>query len=367
MILIKSRKETNMAIYSLSALQTFIAVHQTDPFWIGVDVHKRSYHIALLRADSKTMTLTSTASPEAFVAQLRRLNILVAGVAYEAGPTGFSLARALLAENIPVTVAAPSKIPRSVSAGSKTDRLDCLKLAHDASKGLIRPIAIPTAEEDAQRALLRRRHQLVDRVRQCKQRIKGFLLYHGFKETDAIRNWRSDFAEQMAALDLLPEGRLTIDSHLRELRFLQQELSEVADQLERLNRQPEHRTVIKSLTSVPGVGQVVAASFHLELFRPERFQRSEEVASDLGLAPTVRHSGEKTPRGYLAPCGQKRLRSLLTEAAWMWRAKDAKAGDLYNKLLGKTGVPQKAIAALARRLAIILWRLSLEQRTYRPV
>jgi transposase len=366
MILIKSRKEAKMATYSLSTLQTFISIHQTDPFWIGVDVHKRSYHIALLRADNKTITFTSTASPEAFVEQLRRLNIPIAGVAYEAGPTGFSLARALLAENIPVTVAAPSKIPRSVSAGSKTDRLDCLKLAHYAGKGLIRPIAIPTAEEEAQRALLRRRHQLVDRVRQSKQRIKGFLLYHGFKETDAIRNWRSDCEEQIAGLPLLPEGRLTMESHLRELRFLQQELSKVADQLECLNRQPEHHTVIKSLTSVPGVGKVVATSFHLELFRPERFQRGEEVASYLGLAPTVSHSGEKTPRGYLVPCGQKRLRSLLVEAAWVWRAKDAKAGEIYNKLLSKTGIPQKAITALARRLAIILWRLSIEQRTYRP-
>jgi predicted transcriptional regulator len=51
----------------------------------------------------------------------------------------------------------------------------------------------------------------------------------------------------------------------------------------------------------------------------------------------------------------------------MWRTKDAKAGELYNKLLSKTGIPQKAITALARRLAIILWRLSIEQRPYRPV
>ena len=215
--------------------------------------------------------------------------------------------------------------------------------------------------------MLRRRHQLVDRVRQSKQRIKGFLLYHGFKETDATKNWRSDCEEQITALPLLPEGRLTMESHLRELRFLKQELSEVAEQLEYLNRQPARLTVIKSLTSVPGVGKVVATTFHLELFRPERFDRGEEVASYLGLAPTVRHSGEKTPRGYLVPCGQKRLRSLLIEAAWIWRAKDAKACELYYKLLSKTGVPQKAIAALARRLAIILWRLSIEQRTYWPV
>jgi transposase len=361
----KSRKETNMAKYSLSALQTFVSPYQSDPFWIGVDVHKRTYHIALLRADHKTFTFTSPASPDGFLEQLRRLDIPIAGVAYEAGPTGFGLARTLMTAEIPVVVAAPSKIPRSVSTGAKTDRLDCLKLAHYAAKGMIRPIAIPTAEEEAQRALLRRRHQLVDRVRQCKQRIKGFLLYHGFKETDAIRNWRSDCEEQIAALPLLPEGRLTMASHLRELTFLQQELSDVAEQLGHLSRQPEHQAAIRALTSVPGVGPVVAASFRLELFRPERFDRKEEVASYLGLAPTVRHSGEQTPRGYLVPVGQKRLRSLLIEAAWMWRAKDVKAGALYNQLLGKTGVPQKAITALARRLAIILWRLSIEQRAYR--
>lgn len=355
-----------MATYSVSTLRAFTSIHQSEPFWIGVDVHKRSYHVALLRADNKTTTYTTSASPEAFVEQLQRLSIQVAGVIYESGPTGFSLARALTAQSIPVTVAAPSKIPRSVRPGAKTDRLDCLKLAHYAAKGLIRSIAIPTAAEEAQRALLRRRHQLVDRVRQSKQRIKGFLLYHGFKETAVIRNWCSGFEEQIAALPLLPEGRLTIDSHLRELKFLQQELSEVAEQLGHLNRQPEHQAAIKALTSVPGVGKVVATSFRLELFRPERFHRKEEVASYLGLAPTVRHSGEKTPRGYLVPVGQKRLRSLLIEAAWMWRSKDDKAAELYGKLLAKTGVPQKAIAALARRLAIILWRLSIEERAYRP-
>ena len=128
-----------------------------------------------------------------------------------------------------------------------------------------------------------------------------------------------------------------MESHLRELNFLKQELS------------------------------VVATTFHLELFRPQRSRRGDEVASYLGLAPTVRHSGDHTPRGSLPPVGQKRLRSLLIEAAWVWRAKDPKAGDLYNQLLGTTGVPQNAITVLARKLAIILWRLNIEQRACRPI
>ena len=52
-----------MAKYSLSALQSFLSTHQTEPFWIGLDVHKRSYHVALLRADEKTFTFTTVASP----------------------------------------------------------------------------------------------------------------------------------------------------------------------------------------------------------------------------------------------------------------------------------------------------------------
>jgi transposase len=356
-----------MTRFSLTALQSFVAAHQSEPFWIGVDVHKRSYHLAFLRVDQQTYTLVAPATPEKLVELFCRLDIVIAGVAYEAGPTGFSLARALQAEKIPVIVAAPSKIPRSIRSGAKTDRLDCLKLAHFAAKGLIRPIAIPTAQEEAHRALSRRRHQLVDSVRRCKQRIKSFLLYHGFKETESLRNWRADYSEQIAALPLEAEGRLTIESHLRELTFLQNELSSVTQQLEQTNSAPHHRAVIRALTSVPGVGKVVATTFHTELFRPERFDRSEEVVSYLGLAPSVRQSGERSARGYLAPVGQTRLRSLLIEAAWLWRAKDAYAHELYSKLLSRTGIPQKAIAALARRLAVILWRLSIEQRAYRLV
>jgi len=356
-----------MARFSLSSLQSFVETHRSEPFWVGIDVHKRSYHCALLRADTQTFTFVAPAAPEKFIALCRKLDLTIAGIVYESGPTGFSLARALIAEEIPVIVAAPSKVPRSIRAGSKTDRLDCLKLVRFAAKGLIRPIAIPTEQEEASRALSRRRHQLVDNVRRSKQRIKGFLLYHGIQESHVLQHWLADYPDEIAALPLEEEARLTIESHLRELNFLQNELSSVTQQLDQMNAQPHRRSVIRSLVSVPGVGKVVATTFSTELFRPERFNRGDEVASYLGLAPTVRHSGEKTPRGYLVSVGQTRLRSLLIEAAWMWRTKDSYARERYNKLLCKTGVPQKAIAALARRLAIILWRLSIEQRAYRPL
>ena len=163
-----------------------------------------------------------------------------------------------------------------------------------------------------------------------------------------------------------PAAHMTLESHLRELSFCQQELREVAEQLRRvLDATGPRRQRMECLQSVPGVGPTVAATFALELYRPERFQRGEQVASYLGLAPTVRHSGGKTPSGRIVPAGQTRLRSLLIEAAWMWKARDPHAAAVYQRLLGRSGIAQKAITALARRLAILLWRLAVEQRPYR--
>ena len=124
-----------MARISLTNLQQFVIGFEHEQFHVGIDVHKRSYHVSLRRADGRAMSMVSPASPSAVVELLSGLNIRVGAVAYESGPTGFSLARMLLNVGIPAIVAAPSKIPRSVTPGAKCDRLDCLKLADYAARG----------------------------------------------------------------------------------------------------------------------------------------------------------------------------------------------------------------------------------------
>jgi len=113
------------------------------------------------------------------------------------------------------------------------------------------------------------------------------------------------------------------------------------------------------------VGLVVAAMFRLEIFSPERFRDGGELTSYLGLAPQVRQSGEGKARGKLRPVGQTKLRSLLVEAAWVWKSAAPWAEACYRRILGRCGLAQKAITAVARRLAIVLWRLCLEDRPYR--
>ncbi len=257
-------------------------------------------------------------------------------------------------------------MPRPVTAGAKTDRLDCLKLASYAAKGLLHSIAIPTTEEESYRSLLRRRHNVAASVRRCKQHIKSLLLFLGIEEPVELANWAQGADEALRNLPLGTSSKLTLESHLRELTFHREELKEADHLLLQLSKQHRQRNAIACLKSVPGVGPVLATTFISELFRPERFARAEELSSYLGLAPMVRHSGEKAPSGRLVSVGQTKLRSLLIEAAWMWQAKDEYARNLYKHFLSRMRIAQKAICAVARKLAIILWRLAIEKRPYRP-
>jgi transposase len=287
-------------------------------------------------------------------------------VVYEAGPTGFGLARTLLAANITCIVAAPSKVPRPATNGVKTDRLDCLKLAEYGAKGMVKSITIPTEAEEGERNLLRQRSHLINHRREAMQRIKSMLLRCGIPEPATVTNWGKNATAVLLALPLAAGYKETMASMVRELETNTEELRTVKNQLAELIKK-NHEADNHYLCSIPGVGNVVAMSFLFELFRLNRFRRADELASYLGLAPTVRRSGDSQGTARLMPVGQQRLRSILVEAAWMWKTKDSYAANLYNKLFSRTGIPQKAICAVARKLAIIMWRLVIEQREYRTV
>jgi transposase len=334
------------------------------PVWVGIDVHKNSLHIALKRQDGWTSSFVTTPDYPALLEKIKSLAPNTSLIAYEAGPTGFALARFLEKANMPVIVVAPSKTPRPVTRGAKTDSLDCRMLADFASKGILQGISIPTQEEETQRSLVRRRHDLAQSLRRVKQRIRSHLLFLGIPEPKEFKTWSQAALKVLEKLPLPLWAKQTLNSLLREYAFLEKELKILERQLQTICRQKEHREVVACLRSVFGVGPLVSATFRLELFAPERFDRSEEVTSYLGLAPMVRQSGEGKPRGSLVPCGQTRLRSLLVEAAWRWKSKDTDAQRVYRRILGASGCVQKAIVAVARKLAIILWRLSVERRCY---
>ena len=348
-----------MAQLTVSSVHRFVEAFSGGRVWIGIDVHKRSFSVALLRPDGMIKDWTCPADVDALVRMLSLLPATIGAVCYEAGPTGFGLARALSAAGIRVIVAAPSRIPRPITATNKTDSLDCRKLTELAASGLVRSIAIPTEREEAFRSLERRRHQLTDSLRKAKQRIRALLLALNIEEPRGIDHWGRAAIEGLKCLSLPPGADDTLRSLLEELDYLAGAQRRVDVRLHAISQEQDEARRIAAMRSVPGVGEVVATTFAAEVFRPGRFNRSEEVTAYLGLAPVMRQSGLSKGTARLRPVGQQRLRSLLIEAAWVWKQRDDWARAFYNRILSRHGVPQKAIAALARKLAALLWRLSL--------
>ena len=334
----------------------------------GVDVHKASSSVAL-SSDRRGLIATwvQPARPEVLIERLRPLREGIAQVVYEAGPTGFGLARRLRAEGSKAQVIAPSKLLAPVGPEAKSDRLDCRRLAQLSAQGLLHPVRVPTEQEEADRQVLRLRELLVRKTHAVQSQIKSFWLQHGIAEPAGLGHWSQTSVAALRGLALLPELRFCLDRLLDELAHAQEQVRCVTVRLKGPAEAERHRKAVAVMCSVPGVGVVTAAAFRLELPEPQRFDHDGQVARMVGLAPQVRQSGETRREGGLLKSGHARLRTVLVEAAWRWVRSDEVAASRSRQLMANTGSGKKAIVALARRLGVLLWQLSVHGEPYRAV
>ena len=335
---------------------------------VGVDVHKSSYSVTMWSEARQGYVShwTQPADSVALIGRLRPCNGHVRRVVYEAGPTGYALARALREADFEVQVIAPSRTPKSTGQEAKSDRLDSRRLAMWSAKGLLHPVRIPTEEEEADRQLFRLRHQIVAKRRRVKQQIKSFLLQHGLAQPEGLGSWSRQGVVALRQMPLVSQLRLTLDMLLEDLDHYEARYKQIDKALKLLAMQRRHRGAAEAMRTVPGVGPVTAMAVRTELIAPERFTNGRQVAAMAGLAPLVSRTGKTVREGGLMKCGNARLRTVLIEAAWRWVDNDAWARERFGQLIHNTGEPKKAIAAMARRLIIILWRISVTGEAYRP-
>jgi transposase len=161
------------------------SVSQLAPIHLGLDVHKDTIAVGILGPDQQVPDVERITHDEASVRRLigrfddpRRLR-----ACYEAGPTGFELARLLHRMGVRCEVIAPSLIPRAPGDKVKTDRRDCRRLARLYRAGELVGVRIPTPAEEAVRDLCRTRADMVEDLTRARNRLGKFLLRHG-------RPWR---------------------------------------------------------------------------------------------------------------------------------------------------------------------------------
>jgi len=338
-----------------------------ERIFVGVDVHKETHSVALCsdrRGHLKHWK--QPAAPETLLRALQAYQPQVAHIVYEAGPTGFTLYRKLIAAGFDADVIAPSHTPTASADRNKTDRLDCRNLAFLDAKGMLHPIDVPTLQEEEDRQLLRRRDQVSRDVKRTKVRIRSLLLQHGIAEPHGLAHWSKAALAALEELHLCPGLRATLDSLLEELRQREAERNRLTRSIKALADEDRHKATASVMQTVPGVGHLTAMTLILEMPRLERFDTREQVSAYQGLAPTVHQSGQTEHRGRLNQCGNSRIRTALVLAAWRWVALDPWARERFKALCVKLRQRQKAIVAMARRLGVLLWRLVTRGEVYLP-
>jgi transposase len=335
---------------------------------VGIDVHKRTYSVTLWseRRESVVSRWTQPADSRALIKALSPYKRRVDRAVYEAGPTGYGLVRALREKGLRADVIAPSRTPKASGQEAKSDRLDSRKLAMWSAKGLLRAVRVPTSEEEGDRQVFRTRNDVVAKRRRIKQQIKSLLLQHGIAEPDGLRTWARRGVESLRKMKLSGQLRFSLDLLLADLDHYDSHLKKADGALKALAATKRHKESVDALRTVVGVGPVTAMAMRTELIAPERFDSGRQVASMTGLAPMVSRTGQTVREGSLMKCGNPRLRKTLIEAAWRWVAGDPWAGETYARLVRNTGDKKKAIAGMARRLVIVLWRISVTGEPYRP-
>ncbi len=282
---------------------------------------------------------------------------------YEAGPTGFGLARAAIAAGIMMDVIAPSKTPRKPGERIKTDRRDADHLVRQLIAGALTPIRIATVDEEAARDVLRDREQVRADLMRARHRLSKLLLRNGrvwpaehTAWTLAHRRWlaRQQFGDDLELVygDLVAVVDGLVDRRAR----LDRALDKIA-----------HREVfwptVSRLRAFRGVDTITALGVHLEIGDWTRFRRPKDVSSYLGLVPGLDQSGEGSTSLSITKTGSRYARRLLVEAAWHG-ARQPALGDTLRRRQKTVPDPIRQISwACQRRLHHISCRFA-ERHTH---
>jgi len=286
-----------------------------------MDVHKDSISVGILNPGHERPDVERIFHDEESVRRLigRFPERGLLRVCYEAGPTGFDLARLLHGMGVGCEVIAPSLIPKAPGDKVKTDKRDCQRLARLHRAGELVAIRIPSPREEAVRDLCRTRGDMVEDLTRARNRLTKFLLRHS-RVWRGGANWTHRHEAWRAALCFDEPALHTTFGHYRAVVLSREaQLAAVeADLVLWLAREP-FATPVRRLAAYRGVTRLGALSLQAEVCDWRRFARAASVMGFVGLVPSEYSTGDRTHRGHITKAGNKHLRAQLVEAAWAYQ------------------------------------------------
>jgi transposase len=285
---------------------------------VGLDVHARS--VVGCGLDGQTGELFErrlTPDHGEIVAWVRSLPGPVA-VAYEAGPTGFGLARSLTVQGIDCQVVAPSKLQRPSGDRVKTDKRDARHLARLLHLGEIVAVTVPGVEQEAARDLVRARDDVRRDLMSARHRLsklllrQGIVYYQGKPWTGVHDRWlRAQHFE-------LPGLQLAFDIAYDTMLSTVARRDRLDTAIAAMAADSAFTPVVVRLGCLRGVSTLTAFGLAVEIGDWTRVS-GRSIGAYLGLVPTESSSGGSRSQGSITKTGNGHARRLLIEAAWHHR------------------------------------------------
>jgi len=341
-----------------------------EQIFVGIDTHKKTWKVSLYHQQTSLKTFTHEPNSKQLVRYLRRH---YPGAdfhcAYEAGFSGFWLQKQLTKEGIDCIVVNPADIPTSHKDKEfKTDPRDCRKIARALRSNLLEGIYIPTDAGLEYRKIVRLYHDMSRNYTRYKNKVKAIINFHGIEYPEEFRSennhWSKRFYLWLKQLTLSTEyGNWSLQWYVEEcLRTKEQKRIALA-KVRELSKTECLLNNVTCLRSISGIGLVTAMTIITEIEDIKRFKNLDTLCAYIGLVPSTSSSGEKERIGEITRRGNKYLRHVIVESAWMAIRRDPVLLNAYLRVKNKSE-SNKAIIRVSRKLAARIMYVLVNQKPY---
>lgn len=288
--------------------------------WVGVDVHARESTLAVFdQATGEVVTRRVVGYPHELLPWLRGVQ-RPARMVYEAGPTGYGLARRALAEGIELGVCAPGKTERPPADRVKTDKRDAIRLARLLAAGELTLVTIPSVEREQLRDLVRCREDIRVDLMRARHRIGKFLLRREIYWDGSGQAWTRKHHAWLTSVrfaDQASTATLADYLHAHDVLIARRDLVEA--ELAKVALTAPCAETVARLRCLRGIDTLSALGLCAEIGEWERFDHPDQLSAYLGIVPSERTSGQQRRLGSITKAGSTHARRLMIEAAYHYR------------------------------------------------
>jgi len=333
-------------------------------YYVGLDLGLKKTAVCIVDEDDKIIRRGDIDSePEAIALWLYEQKLTYKRVGLESGMMHEYIYFGLVKAGYPAIVINSADSRNFLKNKiNKTDKSDAHGIARMMRMKHYREVYVKTEESRRQRALLASRKLAIAKMRDTETHIRGIIRHFGFKLGKVTRKQFEPRVRELIEHDAMLMA--TVEPMLALARAAREQANTLTRQVLAIVRACP---VCQILITCPGVGPIVALMFKTTIDLPTRFRNAKAVGAAVGLTPRRWESGDTKRMGRISKIGDEELRTSLFEGAQAFLAMNKRPCWLHTwaqELKEKKG-HYKAVIALARKIAMVLYILWIEMRPFR--